>query len=160
MGTACFVLIFCSLCIRESPWGTVIQIRSISNGASLLFRPSHVAVDHTKTHATCCLQPHSVGLLRIWLFLILTISYRRSLYPHLEDHAKVKSYPSVRGMANDIWFFHHTNKENSGGDDGVSKCNMFEVSKISAFVCSLLNLIRWKWSNPLSFSFYGKPDSQ
>lgn len=62
-------------------------------------------------------------------------------------------------MAKDVWFFHHTNKENSGGDDGVSKCNMFEVSNFSAFIHFFLNLIRWKWSKHSSCSFYGKSDS-
>lgn len=52
---------------------------------------------------------------------------RRCLYPKLEDHDSVKQYPSVRGMAKDVWFLHHTNKEAGGGDDGVSKCNPFEV---------------------------------
>jgi hypothetical protein len=92
------------------------------------------------------------------LFLILTTSYSRSLYPHLEDHAKVESYPSVRGMAKDIWFFHHTNKENSGGDDGVSKCNTFEVSKLSAFIS--IPFLIWSGGNgqiPCPFLFTVSP---
>jgi len=52
----------------------------------------------------------------------------RCLYPRLEDHEKVKNYPSIRGMAKDVWFFHHAHKESGGGDDGVSKCNPFEAS--------------------------------
>jgi hypothetical protein len=56
---------------------------------------------------------------------------RRCLYPSLQDHDRVKEYPSVRGMAKDVWFFHHTNKEAGGGEDAVSKCNLFEVSKPS-----------------------------
>jgi hypothetical protein len=54
-------------------------------------------------------------------------AFRRCLYPKLEDHDCVKEYPSVRGMAKDTWFLHHTNKEAGGGDDAVSKCNPFEV---------------------------------
>ena len=36
-------------------------------------------------------------------------------------------YPPVSGMGSDVFFFNHTNKENGGGDDTVSKHNMFEV---------------------------------
>jgi hypothetical protein len=73
---------------------------------------------------------------------------RRCLYPKLEDHECVREYPSVRGMAKDTWFLHHTNKEAGGGDDAVSKCNMFEVLFYwftkRVLICHVFS--RWKWS--------------
>lgn len=50
-----------------------------------------------------------------------------TLYRDLEDHDIVTKYPAVRGMGSDVFFLNHTNKENGGGDDTVSKHNMFEV---------------------------------
>ncbi|KAG8798217.1 hypothetical protein FRC17_007536, partial [Serendipita sp. 399] len=59
---------------------------------------------------------------------------RGCLYPGLQDHESVLYYPQVRGIAKNVWFFHHTNKEGGGGEDAVSKCNMFEVEMIKSLV--------------------------
>ncbi|KAG8748916.1 hypothetical protein FRC14_001814 [Serendipita sp. 396] len=59
---------------------------------------------------------------------------RGCLYPKLQDHASVRDYPRIRGMAKDVWFLHHTNKEDGGGEDAVSKCNMFEVAMVKSLV--------------------------
>lgn len=62
---------------------------------------------------------------------------RTILYPKLDDHAVVQSYPHVSGMQKDVLFFTHTNKEN-GSDDSVSKYNDFEVEMIRDLVLYLL----------------------
>lgn len=39
----------------------------------------------------------------------------------------------MRGMAKDVFFFHHTHRENGGEDDAASKYNQFEVSSPVSF---------------------------
>uniref|UniRef100_A0A0W0G4H7 C3H1-type domain-containing protein n=1 Tax=Moniliophthora roreri TaxID=221103 RepID=A0A0W0G4H7_MONRR len=58
---------------------------------------------------------------------------RNILYPRLEDHDRVASYPPVKGMQQDVFFFTHMNKEN-GAEDSVSKSNAFEVRMIVELV--------------------------
>lgn len=62
--------------------------------------------------------PHSIRL---------TIYHSNTLYPDLEDHALVQSYPNVRGMHKNIFFVSHSHKEAGGGEDAVSKYNQYEV---------------------------------
>ncbi|TFY64195.1 hypothetical protein EVJ58_g2786 [Rhodofomes roseus] len=62
---------------------------------------------------------------------------RTILYPTLDDHAVVQSYPHVSGMLKDVLFFTHTNREN-GSDDSVSKYNDFEVEMIRDLVLYFL----------------------
>jgi hypothetical protein len=52
---------------------------------------------------------------------------RDTLYPALQDHDLVKSYPDVRGFSKNVFFFSHTHRENDGADDSASKYNTFEV---------------------------------
>ncbi|OBZ70961.1 hypothetical protein A0H81_09027 [Grifola frondosa] len=63
---------------------------------------------------------------------------RNTLYPKLEDHDLVKVYPSVKGMAKNVFFMTHNHKENGGEDDFVSKYNTFEVEMIKDLVLYLL----------------------
>jgi hypothetical protein len=51
---------------------------------------------------------------------------RMILYPKLEDHEVVRSYPPVQGVDKNVFFFSHKNAENAE-TDSVSKYNMFEV---------------------------------
>ncbi|KAH9048671.1 hypothetical protein EDB83DRAFT_2632697, partial [Lactarius deliciosus] len=62
---------------------------------------------------------------------------RTILYPKLEDHEVVRGYPAVQGMEKNVFFFSHSNPENSE-DDSVSKHNMFEVSMIRDLVLYFL----------------------
>lgn len=56
---------------------------------------------------------------------------RKPLYPDLEDHDLVKSYPDVRGFARNVFFLTHENCENDGNeDDSGSKYNTYEVNQI------------------------------
>ncbi|EJD52447.1 P-loop containing nucleoside triphosphate hydrolase protein [Auricularia subglabra TFB-10046 SS5] len=49
------------------------------------------------------------------------------LYPDLEDHPRVLGYPDVQGMPKNVFFMTHTHKEQGGGEESVSKHNIFEV---------------------------------
>ncbi|KAI0294246.1 hypothetical protein B0F90DRAFT_1758208 [Multifurca ochricompacta] len=62
---------------------------------------------------------------------------RTILYPKLEDHDFVHSYPPVQGMQKNVFFFSHNNRENAE-DDSVSKFNMFEVEMIRELVLYFL----------------------
>ncbi|KIM23243.1 hypothetical protein M408DRAFT_264970, partial [Serendipita vermifera MAFF 305830] len=63
---------------------------------------------------------------------------RRTLYKHLEDNERVKSYPDVRGLAQNMFFFHHTHPEGGENEESMSKFNTFEVSMIKGLVQHLL----------------------
>ena len=39
----------------------------------------------------------------------------------------VKSYPDVRGLAKNMFFFHHTHAEGGTDEESTSKFNTFEV---------------------------------
>ncbi|KAL0062664.1 hypothetical protein AAF712_010501 [Marasmius tenuissimus] len=54
---------------------------------------------------------------------------RTILYPRLEDHTSVSSYPLVAGMQKDVFFFSHMHAED-GAEGAVSKTNKFEVAMI------------------------------
>ena len=58
-----------------------------------------------------------------------------TLYRDLQDHDVVTEYPAVRGMGSDVFFINHANKENGGGDDTVSKHNMYEVCIPITSIC-------------------------
>ena len=66
------------------------------------------------------------GLFRRRIVVIHVFSFRTILYPKLEDNEIVKNYPDVKGMSENVMFFTHNNKED-GGQDSVSRVNMFEV---------------------------------
>ncbi|KAJ7772619.1 hypothetical protein DFH07DRAFT_993348, partial [Mycena maculata] len=63
---------------------------------------------------------------------------RNALYPALQDHKLVRSYPDVRGFSKNVFFFSHTHRENEGADDSASKFNTFEVEMIKDLVLYLL----------------------
>ncbi|KDR70088.1 hypothetical protein GALMADRAFT_255486 [Galerina marginata CBS 339.88] len=63
---------------------------------------------------------------------------RNTLYPRLEDHQLVHSYPNVRGIQQNVFFVTHTHKENDGGDETASKFNTYEVEMICDLVLYLL----------------------
>ncbi|KAJ7497553.1 hypothetical protein FB451DRAFT_1211927 [Mycena latifolia] len=63
---------------------------------------------------------------------------RKPLYPALQDHELVKSYPDVRGFTKNIFFFDHLHRENDGAEESASKYNTFEVSMIKDLVLYLL----------------------
>lgn len=52
---------------------------------------------------------------------------RKTLYSDLEDNEQVKAYPDVRGLAKNIFFFHHVNSEGGADEESTSKFNLFEV---------------------------------
>ncbi|KAK1220258.1 hypothetical protein PQX77_016994 [Marasmius sp. AFHP31] len=54
---------------------------------------------------------------------------RTILYPRLEDHTSVSSYPPVAGMQKDVFFFSHMHAED-GAEGAVSRTNKFEVAMI------------------------------
>lgn len=60
-------------------------------------------------------------------FVCLTNFIRQTLYPQLEDNESVKNYPNVRGMAKNLFFFHHTHAEGGDEEESMSKYNNFEV---------------------------------
>jgi hypothetical protein len=54
---------------------------------------------------------------------------RETLYPGLRDSDVVEAYPSVRGMAADLFFLDHNHPEDGSDDEeSKSKSNAFEVS--------------------------------
>ncbi|KAJ1300335.1 hypothetical protein OPQ81_005156 [Rhizoctonia solani] len=63
---------------------------------------------------------------------------RNTLYPRLEDHSLVQSYPDVRGMHKNVFFVSHSHKEVGGGEDAVSKYNQYELDMIYDLVLHLL----------------------
>ncbi|KAK0433784.1 hypothetical protein EV421DRAFT_1718181 [Armillaria borealis] len=64
---------------------------------------------------------------------------RKILYPNLEDHVLVATYPPVQGMEKDIFFFTHTKQEDVADSEGsVSKVNIFEVKMIVDLVVYFL----------------------
>ncbi|KAF8656766.1 hypothetical protein AX16_002444 [Volvariella volvacea WC 439] len=63
---------------------------------------------------------------------------RNTLYPTLIDNDKVKDYPDVRGMVQNIFFLDHQNAENGDQDDTASKYNTYEVEMIKDLVLYLL----------------------
>ena len=64
-----------------------------------------------------------------------------SLYPALQNHPDVTTYPEVRGMADRLFFFDHDHPEagQDEGDDSKSKSNDFEVKMIAEFCRYLLH---------------------
>lgn len=68
---------------------------------------------------------------------------RSTLYPALQDHDLVKEYPSVQGMAKDVFFLDHRHPEDgAGGEDSVSKTNTYEVGSDTAVgVVAILTVI-------------------
>eukprot|EP00347_Sterkiella_histriomuscorum_P021254 403334658 len=61
----------------------------------------------------------------------------RFLYPNLEDDARVKTYPSIKGIEKSVYFFDHENEEVT--DEGnMSKMNKFEAEMIEKFIIYLL----------------------
>ncbi|KAG2361405.1 hypothetical protein BDR07DRAFT_1472123 [Suillus spraguei] len=63
---------------------------------------------------------------------------RNTLYPSLEDHELVRHYPSVRGIAKNLFFLNHNHRENEGAEDSASKYNLYEVGMIRELVLYLL----------------------
>ncbi|KIM23239.1 hypothetical protein M408DRAFT_332444 [Serendipita vermifera MAFF 305830] len=63
---------------------------------------------------------------------------RRTLYADLEDNDLVKTYPDVRGLAKNLFFFHHENAEGGNDEESTSKFNRFEASMIKGLVRHLL----------------------
>ncbi|KAG8778184.1 hypothetical protein FRC16_003941, partial [Serendipita sp. 398] len=63
---------------------------------------------------------------------------RSTLYPLLEDNAKVTGYPAVRGLARNIFFFHHTHAEGGADEESMSKYNTFEITMTKTLVLHLL----------------------
>ncbi|KAF8950159.1 hypothetical protein BGZ52_003486, partial [Haplosporangium bisporale] len=60
---------------------------------------------------------------------------RWPLYPDLIDGDDVHHYPSVRGMAENLFFMNHHHAEDVSNKNGVqSYSNAFEVSMVNAFV--------------------------
>jgi hypothetical protein len=56
------------------------------------------------------------------------LSNRKTLYDYLEDNAVVNTYPDVRGMGKNLFFFHHTHAEGGADEESMSKYNTFEVT--------------------------------
>ncbi|KAJ1299739.1 hypothetical protein OPQ81_007327 [Rhizoctonia solani] len=69
---------------------------------------------------------------------IASLIRKNTPYPELQDNERVQSYPNVRGMYTNTYFFSHTNKEAGGGVESVSKHNSFEVDMIYDLVVHLL----------------------
>lgn len=63
-------------------------------------------------------------------FFLTFVVQRVTLYPKLEDNDSVRNYPAVRGMAKNMFFFHHTHAEGGENEESMSKFNNFEVSLI------------------------------
>eukprot|EP00210_Caulerpa_lentillifera_P007100 g6793.t1 len=51
---------------------------------------------------------------------------RPTVYPHLTDHESVRRYPSVPGVADNLYFIDHDHKE-LGAEEGKSHSNEFEA---------------------------------
>ncbi|KAJ7496030.1 hypothetical protein B0H11DRAFT_2171669 [Mycena galericulata] len=62
---------------------------------------------------------------------------KNALYPALQDHELVRTYPNVRGFSKNVFFFTHTHRENDGAEES-SKYNTFEVDMIKDLVMYLL----------------------
>ena len=65
------------------------------------------------------------------MHFMLILSNRKTLYPYLEDNAVVNTYPDVRGMGKNLFFFHHTHVEGGVDEESMSKYNTFEVTLLS-----------------------------
>lgn len=63
---------------------------------------------------------------------------RKTLYNHLQDNESVMAYPDVRGLAKNMFFFHHTHAEGGMDEETMSKFNIFEASMIIGLVKHLL----------------------
>eukprot|EP01116_Phalansterium_solitarium_P021910 TRINITY_DN7033_c0_g1_i2.p1 TRINITY_DN7033_c0_g1~~TRINITY_DN7033_c0_g1_i2.p1 ORF type:complete len:1253 (+),score=300.21 TRINITY_DN7033_c0_g1_i2:224-3982(+) len=74
------------------------------------------------------------------------------IYPHLENHEHVLTYPNVLGVANNIFFLHHTVEEQKTADSG-SKSNPYEAAFISQ-LCRYLLLQGYKSEEITVLSMY------
>ncbi|KAL8841355.1 MAG: hypothetical protein Q9170_000986 [Blastenia crenularia] len=66
---------------------------------------------------------------------------RATLYPRLQDHASVSTYPQVDGMRKRLFWLDHTNKEDRSHAEPVqsfSKTNSWEVEVVAALVSHLV----------------------
>jgi len=89
-------------------------------------------------------------LVRVYKFQAHTLSHQRrmrpcvsalisSIYPQLQDHAKVLEYPDVQGTNANVFFFDHNHPEGGELDDeSLSKVNEFEVLMVVKFARYLL----------------------
>lgn len=66
----------------------------------------------------------------------------KPIYPKLENHPYVTSYPNVKGVSNNVFFLHHTNLEVKN-EDSMSKSNPFEFQFLTKF-CNYLLLQGYK----------------
>ena len=65
--------------------------------------------------------------------MILHRLIRETLYPGLANSDSVLAYPSVRGLASDLYFMDHNHPEDGADDEeSKSKSNGFEVSLAAA----------------------------
>jgi hypothetical protein len=81
------------------------------------------------------------------------ICSRNTLYPKLQDHELVKTYPSVRGLTKDVFFLNHAHRENGDGDgdESSSKYNTYEVAMVKDLVLYLLRFVFVKPSRSFIF---------
>lgn len=66
---------------------------------------------------------------------------RSTLYPSLQDHEIVTKYPSVKGMAKNVFFLDHRHPDEGGGDESVSKTNPYEVISKATELSIFLTII-------------------
>ena len=65
---------------------------------------------------------------------------RIPLYPMLQDHTSVKSYPRVEGMYHSLYWFHHNKYEDGAGPIDLketSHSNQYEVEMVTQLVAHL-----------------------
>jgi len=75
------------------------------------------------------------------------------IYPQLYNHPDVERYPSVKGVATNLFFLDHNVYETAEGESGLSKSNKHEASFIARLCQHLLFQgpgkkkieIVWKW---------------
>eukprot|EP00904_Undaria_pinnatifida_P008335 jgi/Undpi1/4631/HiC_scaffold_18.g07985.m1 len=63
---------------------------------------------------------------------------RPAVYPNLKDAPRVESYPSVKGMRRNLFFWDHAVKEDESGTIASSKTNRHEANLVAGLVMYLL----------------------
>jgi hypothetical protein len=105
----------------------VVQVRYVSNGAFGYRWSPHVAHRCTEKNEAFYFKSNPVRVCPYISNMLLKCPCSNTLYPGLQDHDLVTVYPSVKGMAKDVFFFTHNHRERGGEDDSASKYNVFEV---------------------------------
>lgn len=128
--------------------------------------------DHQQLRPYCDQYPLCLSLFeRLFVLqkqpLVLTTQYRMrvdianlitpAIYKILDNDGSVFLHPSVRGMAQNVYFMSHAHKEeNTGGTEETSVSNAFEVDEIIKLAQYLIKVGEYSAENVVILSPYSR----